>query len=77
MAAAALGALRNSTDEDLEQTWKASRKGTPTFSLPRYSAYRNIALNHMIHHRAQLGVYLRLLGRPVPSTFGPSADEPA
>ena len=77
MAAAALEALRNSTDEDLEQTWKASKKGTPAFSLPRYSAYRNMALNHMIHHRAQLGVYLRLLGLPVPSTFGPTADESA
>ena len=77
MAAAALEALRNSTDDDLAQTWKASKKGTPAFSLPRYSAYRNMALNHMIHHRAQLGVYLRLLGRPVPSTFGPTADEAA
>ena len=77
MAAAALDALRKSTDEDLETTWKASKKGVPTFSLTRYSAYRNMALNHMIHHRAQLGVYLRLLGRPVPSTFGPTADESA
>ena len=77
LAEAALTALRNSTDDDLEQIWKASKKGVPTFSLPRYAAYRNMALNHMIHHRAQLGVYLRLLGRPVPSTFGPTADEAA
>ena len=77
MAEAAVTALRNSTDTDLEQTWKASKKGVPAFSLPRYAAYRNMALNHMIHHRAQLGVYLRLLGRPVPSTFGPTADEAA
>ena len=77
LAAAALTAMRNSTDDDLEQTWKAAKKGVPTFSLPRYSAYRNMAINHMIHHRAQLGVYLRLLGRPVPSTFGPTADEAA
>lgn len=75
MASSALKALRSSTDSDLEQIWKASKKGVPAFSLPRYSAYRNMALNHMIHHRAQLGVYLRLLGRPVPSTFGPTADE--
>ena len=75
MAAAAIEALRDSSDSDLEQTWKASKKGVPTFSLPRYAAYRNMALNHMIHHRAQLGVYLRLLGRAVPSTLGPTADE--
>jgi uncharacterized damage-inducible protein DinB len=41
----------------------------------RYSAYRNNAINHMIHHRGQLSVYLRLLDQPVPGTFGPSADE--
>ena len=74
---AATIALHNCTDSDLEQTWKASKKGAPDFSLPRYDAYRDMALNHMIHHRAQLGVYLRLLGRPVPSAFGPSADEAA
>ncbi len=75
MAAAALEAVRNSTDEAWEQTWKVARKGVPAFAFTRYNAYRNMALNHMIHHRAQLGVYLRLLGRPVPSTFGPTADE--
>ncbi len=77
LAAGTLEAMRNSSDEALAETWKASRKGVPAFSLPRYSAYRNMALNHMIHHRAQLGVYLRLLGKPVPSTFGPTADEAA
>jgi uncharacterized damage-inducible protein DinB len=38
-------------------------------------AYRQIFLNHIVHHRAQLGVYLRLNDTPVPSTYGPSADE--
>ena len=77
LAAGALEAMRATDDEILMQTWRASKKGVPAFSLPRYGAYRNMAMNHMIHHRAQLGVYLRLLGLPVPSTFGPTADEAA
>ncbi len=77
LAAGALEAMRATNDEVLMETWRASKKGVPAFSLPRYNAYRNMALNHMIHHRAQLGVYLRLLGMPVPSTFGPTADESA
>ncbi len=77
LAAGALEAMRATDDETLLQTWRASKKGVPAFSLPRYNAYRNMAINHMIHHRAQLGVYLRLLGLPVPSTFGPTADEAA
>ena len=41
----------------------------------RFLAYRQMFLNHLVHHRAQLGVYLRLNGAPVPATYGPSADE--
>ncbi len=77
LAAQVAEALRNTTDEAFHATWTARRKGQPVFSGPRYTAYRTMALNHMIHHRAQLGVYLRLLGVSVPSTFGPTADEAA
>ena len=74
LADKSITALKNTTDETFNQTWKLTRKGQPVFSGTRYTAYRNLALNHMIHHRAQLGVYLRLLDQPVPATFGPTAD---
>lgn len=76
-AAKALAALEAASDEKLQEVWTVKRKGQPVFTMTRYMSYRNMSLNHMIHHRAQLGVYLRLLGVPVPSTFGPTADEPA
>ncbi len=44
---------------------------------PRMLLYRTMFLNHLVHHRAQLGVYLRLLKIPVPGLYGPSADEPS
>ena len=75
LADAAVATLKNTTDAAFDQTYTLKRKGAPVFSDTRYTAYRNIALNHMIHHRGQLGVYLRLLDVPVPGTFGPSADE--
>ncbi len=72
----AITALKNTSDQTFEQNWKASFKGHTFFDDTRYNAYRTMGLNHMIHHRAQLGVYLRLLNQKVPGTFGPSADEP-
>lgn len=56
-------------------TWTIVRGGTPVMTVPRAAAIRTIMLNHWYHHRAQLGVYLRLLDVPVPSVYGPSADE--
>jgi uncharacterized damage-inducible protein DinB len=47
------------------------------FTLPRTGVLRSLVMNHAVHHRAQLGVYLRLLDVPVPSMYGPSADEAA
>ncbi|ADW68356.1 DinB family protein [Granulicella tundricola] len=70
----AIEALKQTTDEAFDETFTLTRQGAPVFSNTRYTAYRNNALNHMIHHRAQLGVYLRLLEQPVPATFGPTAD---
>jgi uncharacterized damage-inducible protein DinB len=51
-------------------------EGKTMMSMPRYSVLRFFVLNHLIHHRAQLGVYLRLLDVAVPGMYGPSADEP-
>ena len=68
-------ALQAAKDADLGRIWTLSAGPQKIFSLPRATALRSFAMNHMIHHRAQLGVYLRLKDVPVPSTYGPSADE--
>ncbi len=75
LADTAVSALKGTSDQAFDQSFTLKRKGAPVFADTRYTAYRYLALNHMIHHRAQLGVYLRLLDVPVPGTFGPSADE--
>jgi uncharacterized damage-inducible protein DinB len=77
MAARALETLKATTDEAFDETFDVQRQGVLVRSSSRYNAYRTMFLDHMIHHRAQLGVYLRLLDVPVPATFGPSADEKA
>jgi uncharacterized damage-inducible protein DinB len=68
-------ALLNTKDDAWEQTWKLSFQGKPIFEGTRFLAYREMFLNHIVHHRAQLGVYLRLNDAPVPATYGPSADD--
>ena len=75
LAARLIEALKATSDEAFDETFTASRQGVVMRTGSRYDSYRNMFLDHMIHHRAQLGVYLRLLDVPVPSTFGPSADE--
>jgi|SRR5208337_3432992 len=74
-AAKVRAALASTPDEAWTQPWKLSFGGKPIFSGSRFLAYRQMFLNHLVHHRAQLGVYLRLTGRPVPATYGPSADD--
>jgi uncharacterized damage-inducible protein DinB len=69
-------ALINTTDEAWKENWRLAFEGQAIFEGPRFLAYREMFLNHLIHHRAQLGVYLRLNGVPVPAIYGPSADEP-
>ena len=69
-------ALTATTNEAWQQNWKLAFDGKTLFEGPRFLAYREMFLNHMVHHRAQLGVYLRLNNIPVPATYGPSADEP-
>jgi uncharacterized damage-inducible protein DinB len=68
-------ALHNTPDTAWNEHWKLSFQGHSVFSGSRFLAYREMFLNHLVHHRAQLGVYLRLNGKPVPATYGPSADD--
>jgi len=73
--ATARAALQNTKDDAWLQEWKLSFKGKPIFDGRRFMAYRQMFLNHLVHHRAQLGVYLRLNNKPLPATYGPSADD--
>jgi uncharacterized damage-inducible protein DinB len=69
-------ALASMPDDAWQANWKLLYQGQPLFDGSRFLAYREMFLNHVVHHRAQLGVYLRLCGVPVPAIYGPSADEP-
>ena len=62
-------------DEHLLKAWRLKRNGQVLFELPRAAVLRSMGLNHVIHHRGQLSVYLRLLDVPLPSVYGPTADE--
>jgi uncharacterized damage-inducible protein DinB len=75
-AAEAKAHLAASSDDDLRKTWQLSYNGKILVDQPRMVLYRTMFLNHLVHHRAQLGVYLRLTNIPVPGLYGPSADEP-
>ena len=68
-------ALAGTSDDVWKQSWKLSFQGKSIFDGQRFLAYRQMFLNHLVHHRAQLGVYLRLNEAPVPATYGPSADD--
>ena len=74
-AAKARAALAALPDSAWSEDWKLSFQGHTVFQGRRFLAYRQMYLNHLVHHRAQLGVYLRLNGIPVPATYGPSADD--
>ena len=67
--------LVNKTDGELAAPWTLKNNGKEIFTMPKASVMRNFVLNHMIHHRGQLLVYLRMLDVPVPSIYGPSGDE--
>ena len=73
--ASARNLIAKATDAQLTKPWSLLSKGQTVFTLPRIAVLRSFILNHGIHHRAQLGVYLRLNDIPVPSIYGPSADE--
>jgi len=63
------------SDEDWQVTWTFKFDGNTIFSMPRAMVMRSTIMNHLVHHRAQLGVYLRLNDVAIPGMYGPSADE--
>jgi len=73
--AAARAAISKASDEELLKRWTLLSGGKTFFSMPRIAVLRSMILNHIIHHRGQLSVYLRMNKVPVPSIYGPSGDE--
>ncbi|MBK9156081.1 MAG: DinB family protein [Chloracidobacterium sp.] len=73
--AEAIDTLRNTTDEQFMGTWTMRNGDTVYFTLPKVAVMRSFVMNHIVHHRGQLSVYLRLNDIAVPSIYGPSADE--
>lgn len=73
--AEARAALAAADDVAFAVGWSLKMGPRVIFTQPRAAVYRSFVMSHLIHHRAQLGVYLRLLGVPVPGSYGPSADE--
>lgn len=69
-------ALSAATDEALLAPWSLKSGAKIHFTMPRLAVIRGMVMNHTVHHRAHLGVYLRMLDVPVPSMYGPTADEP-
>jgi len=68
-------AAMDKSDPEYNARWTLKRSGQEMFSMPRVAAFRSFVLNHMIHHRGQLSVYLRLNNVPIPPIYGPTADE--
>ncbi|HEX7136425.1 MAG TPA: DinB family protein [Vicinamibacterales bacterium] len=67
--------LAAATDDQMMATWTLKSSGQTVLAMPRVAVLRSFVMNHMVHHRAQLGVYLRMNDVPVPGLYGPSADE--
>jgi uncharacterized damage-inducible protein DinB len=74
-AAAARASLAAASDATMLGPWTLLAGGHTVFTLPRVAVMRTFVMNHLIHHRAQLGVYLRLCDVPLPNLYGPTADE--
>jgi len=70
-------ALADVKDEAMGETWSLTEGGKPLITMPRAAVIRSFVLNHAVHHRAILCVYLRLNEIPVPGMYGPSGDDPA
>jgi uncharacterized damage-inducible protein DinB len=75
--AAARDAISGASDQELLKPWSLLKGGVTLMTLPKITVLRGFVMNHMIHHRGQFTVYLRLNDIPVPSIYGPSADEGA
>jgi uncharacterized damage-inducible protein DinB len=72
----ALAALQDAPAERLFALWRYTNREQALFEMPRLAVLRFVAMNHIIHHRGQLAVYLRLLNVPLPPIYGPTADDP-
>jgi uncharacterized damage-inducible protein DinB len=68
-------AIGQALDSSFKEPWALKRRGITLVSMSRYDMLRTMMMNHIIHHRAQLTVYLRLLNIPLPGLYGPTADE--
>ncbi|HXC24506.1 MAG TPA: DinB family protein [Gemmatimonadaceae bacterium] len=75
-SAAGRKALLSMSDTDLMKPWSLKAGGKEIMTMPKVAIYRGMIMNHLIHHRAQITVYLRLRGVPLPAMYGPTADEP-
>lgn len=75
--AESLEVLNNASDETMAENWTMRNGEQIYFTMPKAAVMRSFVINHIIHHRGQLSVYLRLLDIPVPPVYGPSADEQA
>lgn len=73
--AATRKAIADAGDGEMMARWALKRSGEEMFAMPRIAALRSFVMNHMIHHRGQLSVYLRLQDVPLPPIYGPTADE--
>lgn len=71
----ARASLAKATDAEMLEPWALKQGDKEIFSMPRVAVVRAFVMNHLIHHRGQLSVYLRLKGVPLPAMYGPSADE--
>jgi len=71
----ARAALAGASDEDLAKVWTFTFAGKEVFAMPRIAVLRSMMLSHLVHHRGQLGVYLRMSNVEFPGMYGPSADE--
>ncbi len=74
--AAATDTLKRQSNDRLLANWRFKKNGQLMFEMPRLGMIRSFLMNHLIHHRGQLSVYLRLQNVPLPSIYGPTADEP-
>jgi len=75
IVAEARAAIAGASDAHLMEPWSLQNGADVMFTMPRIAVLRSMVMNHTIHHRAQLTVYFRLNGVPVPGLYGPSADE--
>ena len=73
--AASRASIAQKSDEDLRERFTVTREGTTYFQMSKASILRRVFLNHLIHHRGQLSVYLRMNDVPLPPIYGPTADE--